>query len=402
MTNMASGGSEAEQVARSYFEAAANRDPQAMGSHWSPDGVDHIFGFADLQGPAAVTEYFSDLFGAFPDIETKVLSTTVQDDRCVVRWAMTGTFAGPADFQGMTATGARVSLEGCDVLQIQGGKIIGNSAYTDGAEFARQIGALPEAGSKAEERLTSLANVRTSLGKKLSANDAERVADGVWVIRGGFPSKTMNVYLIEDGDGVTVFDGGIKAMTNAVAGSAARLGGVNRVVLGHGHADHRGVAPFLGAPVYCHPAEKADAEADGGELYFQIDKLDLPARWLMPKLLTHWDGGPVDIAGTVDEGDDIAGFKVVHLPGHAPGLIGLYRESDRLALVSDCFYTLDPQTGRKGHARVPHAAFNQDTEMARQSILKLAALEPATAWAGHADPIVGDVKSILETAARET
>ena len=46
-----------------------------------------------------------------------------------------------------------------------------------------------------------------------------------------------------------------------------------------------------------------------------------------------------------------AGFKVMHLPGHAPGLIGLFRETDRLALVSDCFYTLDPQTGLKGATR---------------------------------------------------
>ena len=96
-------------------------------------------------------------------------------------------------------------------------------------------------------------------------------------------------------------------------------------------------------------------------------------------MLPIWDGGPVKIAGTVSEGDDVAGFEVVHLPGHAPGLIGLWRESDRFALVSDTFYTVDPQTGRHGHARVPHRAFNWDTEVARASIRKLAALQPATA-----------------------
>ena len=122
----------------------------------------------------------------------------------------------------------------------------------------------------------------------------------------------------------------------------------------------------------------------------------------MPRMLKMWDGGPVKIAGTVAEGDEVAGFKVVHLPGHAPGLIGLWRESDRLALVSDCFYTLDPETGRKGHARVPLAAFNQDTEQARASIRKLAALEPAAAWPGHADPVTGDVKAQLEHAADTT
>ena len=41
------------------------------------------------------------------------------------------------------------------------------------------------------------------------------------------------------------------------------------------------------------------------------------------------------IGGTVSEGDEVAGFRVIHFPGHAPGLIGLWRESDRVALVSD-------------------------------------------------------------------
>src|SRR3954464_12748897 len=96
----------------------------------------------------------------------------------------------------------------------------------------------------------------------------EPVADGVWVVRGGFPARTMNVYLVRDGDGVLVFDAGIVQMAPAVAAAGAQLGGITRVVLGHGHADHRGVAPALGVPVHCHPAEKADAEGDGGMHYF--------------------------------------------------------------------------------------------------------------------------------------
>ena len=107
---------------------------------------------------------------------------------------------------------------------------------------------------------------------------------------------------------------------------------------------------------------------------------------LLPRLLPSWDGGPVTISETLEEGDEIAGFKVIHLPGHAPGMIGLWRESDRVALTSDCFYTLDPQTGLKGKPRVPHAAFNQDTEQARASIRKLAALEPAAALPGPHGP----------------
>jgi glyoxylase-like metal-dependent hydrolase (beta-lactamase superfamily II) len=234
------------------------------------------------------------------------------------------------------------------------------------------------------------------------ATAPQPIADGVWVVRGGLPARTMNVYLVRDGDGVLVFDAGIKDMTKAVALAGAQLGGITRVVLGHGHPDHRGVAPGLGVPTFCHPAERADAEGDGGMHYFHLDQLDPWGRVALSRLLPVWDGGPVTIAGTVEEGDDVAGFRVVHLPGHAPGLIGLWREADRLALVSDCFYTLDPQTGLHGAPRVPHRAFNHDTEQARASIRKLAALEPATAWAGHAEPVTGDVRAQLERAADTT
>ena len=51
---------------------------------------------------------------------------------------------------------------------------------------------------------------------------------------------------------------------------------------------------------------------------------------------------------------------------------------------------------------MPLAAFNQDTERARASIRKLAALAPASAWPGHAEPLRGDVADALETAAATT
>jgi hydroxyacylglutathione hydrolase len=227
-----------------------------------------------------------------------------------------------------------------------------------------------------------------------------RVADGVWLVRGGFPARIMNVFLIEDeGGGVTLFDAGIRAMTGALAAAAARLGGINRIVLGHAHGDHRGAAPGLGAPVLCHPAERADAERAGPPPYTDAARLGLPARWILPRLLKRWDGGPVTVAGTVEEGDAVSGFRVRHLPGHAPGLIALHRAGDGLALVSDAFYTLDAESSRKGPPRIPHPYFTQDVRQARESLLRLAAFDLRAAWPGHADPVVGDVRGQLERAA---
>lgn len=402
-TKIRSETAEVAEVARGYFEAIAARDLDAALAMWAPGGIDRVVGQAELLAPDGIRAYFEELFGAFPDFKAELLDVFAEGERATLRWRTAGTFAGPGAFQGLEPTGARVDVEGCDVTYVRDGLIQSNHVYFDATDLARQVGALPPKHSPAERGMTAALNARTRLGRRLAAGPAERVADGVWLIRGGFPQRIMNVYLIEDDAGVTLFDAGIESMTKALTAAAVGMGGIKRIVLGHGHPDHRGAAPGLGAPVLCHPAEVADAEGDGGEHYFDIGKLEFaPARFLMPRLLRRWDGGPVNVEDTLEEGDEVAGFRVLHLPGHAPGLIGLWRESDRLALVSDCFYTLDPQTGRKGHPRVPHRAFNLDTDQARESVRKLAAMEPAAAWPGHADPLVGDVRAQLERAADTT
>jgi len=385
-----------------YFQALADRDAGAMAACWRPGGIDRFVGQADLTAPDEVRDYFQALFDAFPDLEAEVLQTTTEGNRCAVRWRVRGTFAGPGSFQGLEPNGARVEMEGCDVVEVEDGQVVGNSAYMDGAAVARQIGALPAQGSPAERRLAALFNRGARLRRRIAGDEPEAIADGVWIVRGGFPMRTMNCYLIRDGAGVCVFDAGIHSMAPAIAAAGARLGGITRVVLGHAHPDHRGAAAALDAPVYCHPADRADAEGDGGMHYFDLRRLDWHGRLAMPRLLPMWDGGPVAIAGTVEEGDPVAGFRVIELPGHSPGMIGLWRAHDRLALTSDCFYVLDPQTGRKGAPRLPHPAFNYDTEQARASLRRLAAMEPDVAWPGHADALTGDVRAQLEQAAATT
>jgi steroid delta-isomerase-like uncharacterized protein len=391
-----------KDVMRAYFEALADQDLDAIAAAWAPEGVMTALG-AEVAGPAGLRAYWAEFFGAMPDFRFEVQDVVADGDQVAVHWAGKGTFAGPNAFQGIEPTFARLDLAGIDLFDLRDGQIVRERAYTDGAEFARQVGLLPPAGSTAEQRVTRAFNGQAKLRRKAVCNEPERIAEGVWLVRGGFPLKSMNVYLIEDSQGgVTMFEAGIKAMVAGLSAAAAQLGGLNRIVLGHAHADHRGAAPGLGGPVLCHPDDRVDAEGDGGAHYFDISKATVPARWTLPRLLPVWDGGPVKITGTVEEGDDVSGFEVVHLPGHSPGQIALWRESDRIALTADCFYTLDPGTGRHGHARVPMEAFNYDTEQARASIRKIAALEPSAAWPGHADPVTGDVRAQLEKAAAET
>jgi hydroxyacylglutathione hydrolase len=222
----------------------------------------------------------------------------------------------------------------------------------------------------------------------------EQVADGVWRHAGDI-RQAMNVYLVaeEDGSGVFAFDAGTKAMAKGIRKAADELGGLTRVVLGHSHVDHRGSAPKLGVPVHCHPDEVADAQGDGGTHYQPLKDVPVTyARWLYRVVFPIWDGGPVKIADTISEGDRIAGFEVVHLPGHAPGQIGLWRESDRLCLCSDTIYPMDTMHPLGDHPGIfpPHPVFDQDAEATLASVRKLAALEPEVIAPGHREPLRGD------------
>ena len=78
----------------------------------------------------------------------------------------------------------------------------------------------------------------------------------------------------------------------------------------------------------------------------------------------------------------LAGFEVVELSGHAPGLIGLWRASDRVALVSDCFYMVDLH-GRPQAPAVPAEPYNLDTAQSGSQ----GATQAATQAAAHSAPV---------------
>lgn len=233
----------------------------------------------------------------------------------------------------------------------------------------------------------------------------ERVAEGVEVLRlrpPGRAQKLTNVYLFEEGGKVTLFDTGSVQMAGAIERAAVERGGIGRIVLSHAHVDHRGGAAKLEGAIVCHPDEVADVEGDAGEHYFDFGKVRNPiVRAMAPGVAHRMDGGPLKVDDTVAEGDTVAGFQVLHLPGHAPGQVGLWRESDRLAIVADAVFVFDPFTiaALPGGARLPPPTGRPDDAAARASIRKIAALDPATVWLGHYGPLTGDVKAQLDEAA---
>ena len=162
----------AKQVATAYFDAIAARDLDGMVACWAPGSRDVLYGMADLTVPAGLRDYFGGLFAAFPDFAMRVVDMVAYGDKAAVRWHATGTFSGPGKFEGLAPTGAAIELEGLDLLTVEDGLITGNHAYTNATEMARQLGAMPPAGSLGERAMLGAINARTA-----AAGAVRRLAD---------------------------------------------------------------------------------------------------------------------------------------------------------------------------------------------------------------------------------
>lgn len=152
----------AKQVATDYFQAVANRDIDAMMEHWEQGQYGYIYGMAELRTPDGYHEWFGALFRAFPDFRFEVTSIVAYGERAAVRWRATGTFDGEGKFEGLTPNGASIVLEGIDLLTVRDGLIRENRAYTNAMEMARQLGAIPPAGSLPEKAMFGAINLRTA------------------------------------------------------------------------------------------------------------------------------------------------------------------------------------------------------------------------------------------------
>jgi predicted ester cyclase len=158
---------EAASVARAYFEAVGRRDVEAMAACWEPGTRDVIHGVVDMRVPEDLRAWFGSLFASFPDFRFEILDVIADGEKAAVHWHASGTFDGAARFEGLIPNGERVDVQGCDVLTVRGGKVVHNDAYMNGAEMARQLGALPPQGSPPERALTAALNLKTRLAARL-------------------------------------------------------------------------------------------------------------------------------------------------------------------------------------------------------------------------------------------
>lgn len=124
-------------------------------------------------------------------------------------------------------------------------------------------------------------------------------------------------------------------------------------------------------PVLAHPQEWA---------YLTKRKprppLPLP---LLGKALANWGPAiPEEALAPAEEGMEVFGFRVVHLPGHTLGQVGLFREGVLLAG--------DALRGRG----LPPRFINEDHALARRTVRKILELGVKRVYLGHGGPLSGE------------
>ena len=218
----------------------------------------------------------------------------------------------------------------------------------------------------------------------------------------------VNVYLYGRpgaGDrGWVLIDTGLPGAAGMIEGAAAARFGTgarpSAIVLTHGHFDHIGAAKTLAerwdVPVFAHQLELP--YLTGRSSYPPPEPL--AGGGLMALLSPLYPRGPIDLGGRVEALPEdgrvpgMAEWRWVFTPGHSPGHVSLFRESDRTLIAGDAFCTQKQEslvavvTERPG-VYGPPSYFTMDWSAARRSVERLAELEPEIAATGHGLPLRG-------------
>lgn len=224
--------------------------------------------------------------------------------------------------------------------------------------------------------------------------------------------------LADAGDrGWVLIDAGVGGTAGLIAGAAEeRFGEGARpaaIILTHGHFDHVGALEDLAerwdAPIYAHELELP--YLDGSASYPPPDPT--VGGGLMARLSPLYPRGPINVSARLrvlppdNSVPAMPGWRWVHTPGHTPGQVSLWRESDRTILAADAFITTTQESAyavatQRPELHGPPMYYTQDWGQARASVERLAALEPEIAVTGHGRAMRGEaMRAALHTLARD-
>jgi hydroxyacylglutathione hydrolase len=197
----------------------------------------------------------------------------------------------------------------------------------------------------------------------------EALAPGVQQLR-GLPPNAINVYLVGD----VLVDAGTSLARRRIMRQLAGVELRTHVVT-HAHPDHFGsshaICEARGLPLW---TGERDVEA--------IERgTPVPSDTSIGRLLSKGRMPPAHpVARALREGDEVAGFAVLDVPGHSPGHIALWREDDRTLIAGDVFVNIPS-------VRPPPDFLTVDPQRNRESMRRLAELRPALVLFGHGPPL---------------
>jgi glyoxylase-like metal-dependent hydrolase (beta-lactamase superfamily II) len=216
------------------------------------------------------------------------------------------------------------------------------------------------------------------------------------------PVSIGNCYLVGNRDEWVLLDAGTEGNHDRIRKIAAEYFGEDprpeAIVLTHGHFDHAGSAGQLAetwqVPIYAHRLELP--YLTGRSKYPPFDPTVGGFMAQMVRLLPNkaYDYSEHMRELSLDNLPGMEGWTAFETPGHTPGHISFYRESDGVLLAGDAFCTVDQTSAikvlsMKPEVSLPPNYYTCDWEAAHESVALLADLEPDVIGAGHGEPMSG-------------
>ena len=206
----------------------------------------------------------------------------------------------------------------------------------------------------------------------------KQLADDVQLLH-GWPPNAINVYLVGDVLIDAATRQGEQRIMRELAGRK-----LSAHALTHAHPDHQGsshaICERLQIPLWCGQGDVPAMETPGGVYDSQAPS------WINRLQRRFWTGPAHPVARALIEGDEVAGFTVLEVPGHSRGHLAYWRESDRVLILGDVLNNVNVMTGIPG-LHEPPSIFTPDPARNRRSARRLAALRPQVACFGHGPPL---------------